>query len=159
GGDIPIHVRSSNGETSIKYVPIGTHVEVVPVLLPNQRIRMQTVLELNEVRKKETADDDGSASPDIASRRLNTEIEMKLGQSLTSGRWLAQRSTGADEIKSGVGKKPLVGTPDAASSQDTIETIVFITPRLAQSGAPLRPAPLLPIGADDPTLQPIVPAA
>ncbi len=141
GGEIAVRVKSPAGDVSLRNVRFGTDLEVVPELRPNQRIRLQTCFELREL-KSNVIDGEGMAHPEIRSRRLNTQVELQSGQTLTLGRLTASRQ----------GDK----------GPDSIETIVFVTPRLVQAGIAPRPAGTVPAEnelQDDDTLQPIVPAA
>jgi pilus assembly protein CpaC len=138
GGEIPVRVKSSTGDFSIRTVPFGTRVEVRAVVLPNQRIRLQTAVELTKIIGDGVIDDDGTAYPGIVSRQLNTEVEMQLGQTLAIGRLVFDRPVdagAADEQPSRKGTiRPVAHSYAPAES---VETVVFITPRLAQgTGAP-----------------------
>src|SRR5579872_4704906 len=59
GGEIPIRVKSATGEFSLRRVPIGTHIEVVPVVLPNRRIRLQSCVELTKISGDGVVGEDG----------------------------------------------------------------------------------------------------
>ncbi|MGE5194519.1 MAG: hypothetical protein ACM3U2_18670 [Deltaproteobacteria bacterium] len=158
GGEIPVRVKSASGEVAVRNVRFGTDLEVVAVVLPSQRIRLRTSFELREVRKNEV-DDDGSAHPGINTRRLNTEVEMQLGQTLTVGRLILQRPD-AGEAKGAraAAQGSVAPVANGETPAELIETIVFITPRLAYPAAPPRPIEAVPAGAEDDVLQPIVPA-
>ena len=156
GGEIPIRVKSSTGDISIRNVPFGTRVEVRAVVLPNQRIRVQTVLELTKISGDGVVDDDGTAYPGTSSRRLNTEIEMQLGQTLAVGRLVVDRPVADGTFGDRPGDK---AAGDDKSSKGTIrpvahsygpaesvETVVFITPRLVH-------------GVETPHAMPVMPAA
>jgi hypothetical protein len=141
GGEIAVRVKSPTGEVSLRNVRFGTDLEVVPEMRANQRLRLQTSFELREL-KSNVIDDEGIAHPEIVSRRLNTQVEMQFGQTLTLGRLVASR--------------------DGNNGIESIETIVFVTPRLISSGILPRPDGTDPAEnelQDDDTLQPIVPAA
>jgi hypothetical protein len=152
GGEIPIRVKSSTGDVSIRNVPFGTRVEVRAVVLPNQRIRLQTALELTKIAGDRVVDDDGTPYPGTSSRRLNTEVEMQLGQTLAVGRWVFDRPVepaAADEKSSANGRiRPIAHT---YAPSETVETLVFITPRLVQGMNTPHAMPVLPsAGADEP---------
>ena len=155
GGEIAVPVKSPNGETSLRNVRFGTEVEVVAVVRPNHRIRLQTSFELREVNRG-AIDEAGNAHPDIRSHRLNTEVEMQSGQTLTLGRLVLPRHDSPPATRGkGDGKDSTQSGAEYESPGDSIERIVLITPRLD------FPAPLpRPVRADeDDVSQPIVPAA
>jgi hypothetical protein len=170
GGEIAVRVKLPNGEFSIRNVRFGTDLEVVAEMRPNQRIRLQTAFELRELRNN-VIDDEGSSHPEVHSRRLNTQVELQPGQTLTLGRLAAPRSksqtTGAatkeTPAKAARGERngPGQPAPEEDDSSDSIETIVFVTPRLIHSGIVPRATEDLPPPdelQEDDTLQPIVPA-
>jgi hypothetical protein len=136
GGEIPIRVKSSTGEISIRSIPFGTRVEVRAVVLPNHRIRLQSLLELTKIDGEGVVDDDGTAYPGLSSRRLNTEVEMQLGQTLAVGRMVFDRpvvaAAAADEKP--VPNGSIRPVAHAYAPSESVETIVFITPRLVQGG-------------------------
>jgi Flp pilus assembly secretin CpaC len=145
GGHIPIRVKSPAGEFSLRRIPIGTQVEVVPVVLPNHRIRLQACVELTKISGDGVVGDDGTIQPQVSSRRLNTEIEMQLGQTLAVGRWVFDRPADAaarDDQSSPQGTiRPIA---HAYAPSESVETVVFITPRLVhQAGSP-QPLPAEP---------------
>ncbi|HEY2252289.1 MAG TPA: hypothetical protein VGH74_14545, partial [Planctomycetaceae bacterium] len=142
GGQIPIRVKSPAGEFSLRRLPIGTWVEVVPVVLPNRRIRLQACVELTKIAGDSVIGDDGTIQPQISSRRLNTEIEMQLGQTLAVGRWVSDRQADAaarDDKSSPQGTiRPIA---HAYAPSETVETVVFITPRLVHEVGTPHPLP------------------
>jgi hypothetical protein len=141
GGEIPLQARTEDG-TEIRYVWYGTRIEVVSVLVPENRIRLNADIELRTLPDRERATDDESNAPRFNSRRLQTEVEIQLGQTLT----LLVDSTPADGSGSEPGSGP--GTSDAT------EKITFITPRLARIR---EDAPIVPISAEDVLPFPISP--
>lgn len=157
GGEIPIRVKSATGDVSIRSVPFGTRVEVRAVVLPNQRIRLQTALELTKINRDGVVDDDGTAYPGTSLRRLNTEVEMQLGQTLAVGRLLVDRraidNPGGDspgDVAAGDEKQSPKGAirpvVHSYAPSESVETVVFITPRLVH-------------GVDTPLAMPVMPAA
>jgi hypothetical protein len=121
GGEIPIRVKSPAGEYSLRRVPIGTQIEVVPVVLPNQRMRLQACVELSKISGESLVGDDGTIQPQVSWRRFNTEVELQLGQTLAVVRMVS----------------------------DSIETVVFITPRLAHGMGTPQAMSIVPSGAVD----------
>jgi|GEM_PF-5950315 len=145
GGEVPVRVKTATGEVSIRAMPFGTRVEVRAVVLPNQRIRLQAAVELTKVGAAGVIDDDGTAYPGTSSRRFNTEVEMRLGQTLAAGRLVCDRP--ADDAP-GDAKKLPTGTirqvANAFAPSESVETVVFITPRLVQDVDTLLPMPIDP---------------
>jgi hypothetical protein len=155
GGEIPVPVKSPNGETSLRNVRFGTQMEVVAVVRPNHRIRLQTSFELSEVIRG-AIDDAGTAQPLIRSHRLNTEVEMQSGQTLTLGRLILPHQHRPQATRgTGEGGTAAQTNSGQDSPGESIERIVFITPRLDDHA--LLPRPVR-VDEDEVSL-PIVPAA
>jgi hypothetical protein len=158
GGEVPVLVKSSNGQTAIRNVRFGTQMEVVAVVRPNQRVRLQMSFELSEVRRGTT--DEENSPPDIRSHRLNTEVEMQLGQTLTLGRLIVPRADRAQPARdTNDGKSAAQRNAEHESPGDSIERIVFVTPRLASPAPVPRPMRAAESEEIEDVLQPIIPAA
>lgn len=143
GGEVPIRVKSSTGDVSIRSIPFGTRVEVRAVVLPDRRIRLQTTVELTKINTNGFVDDDGTAYPGTSSRRFNTEVEMQLGQTLAAGRLIFDRpfdatvaaAAGDDKAtREGTNTRTTRSVAHAYVPTESVETVVFITPRLVQGG-------------------------
>lgn len=83
GGQFAVSSKAGDGGTTVVYKPFGTQLEIVPVSLPGQRIRLQARLELSERR----FDPEGPATvpPALVSRAINTQVELKSGQTVVMG--------------------------------------------------------------------------
>ena len=80
GGEVPVRVQSSNGEFSVQSLPFGTHVEVLATVLPNHGVRLRLAFEKREIHSEQTSGDDSPSFPEVQSRRINTELDLKIGQ-------------------------------------------------------------------------------
>lgn len=131
GGEIPLHTSNAEGD-NIRYAWFGTRIEVVSVLLPDNRIRMHADVELRSIAHRERADDGPADTAPFTSRRFQSQLEMRLDQTLT----LFVDSLPVEENGA---------EPAAAGKSGATETITFITPRLAR---PRPEAPILPVAAE-----------
>ncbi len=107
------------------------------------------MVELTKVSATGVVDDDGTTYPGTSSRRFNTEIEMQLGQTLAAGRLVCDRpgdDAAGDEMKSLTGTIRQVANAYAPS--ESVETVVFITPRLVQGADSLQPLPIDPAASE-----------
>ena len=138
GGQIPLQLKTPEGE-GLSYAWFGTRIEIVSVLLPDQRIRMNADVELRDLTTRELLRDGQNNAPPFVSRRFRTQVEMQLGQTLTL--LVDGGPTGRTDGK------------DAGSAADSTETITFITPRLAR---PREDSPIVPIAAEDDLPEPVV---
>jgi pilus assembly protein CpaC len=134
GGEVPVRIEISSAEMSVRNVPIGTYVEVLPVVLPNHRVRLRMALEKREISSAKTDGDDGASYPEVQSRRIHTEVEMNLGQTVTLaglivGRRRETETPGRSRERNESGRA-LAKNSDPSG---TTQTIVFITPQLVPS--------------------------
>lgn len=137
GGDFPIDVKSAGKSGPVQRLACGTEVEVVADVLPNQRVRLQTVVSLRRFNGERMVDAQGTVYPGISSRRLNTEVEMQLGQTLAVGRIAHDGS--AETPMAAVAQTVKHASDRGQAAAETIETIVFVTPRLVSAAAVPRP--------------------
>jgi hypothetical protein len=134
GGEIPVRVQSSGGEVSIRSLPFGTHVDVLATVLPNHGIRLRMAFEKREINPEKTIGDDGTSYPEVQSRRINTELELKLGQTVVLAGLIAQRRVESETAEDdGAGKGTVRPAAKSNRPSDTTQTIVFITPELVHS--------------------------
>jgi hypothetical protein len=91
GGEFPILVPQSNGQSTIEYRTFGTHLDCVPIVLGNNRIRLEVRPRVSEI------DDDRSivvgdvTVPGLRVRGLDTAVEMNVGQTLVLAGLLQKR--------------------------------------------------------------------
>ncbi|MBI3866484.1 MAG: hypothetical protein HY290_31775 [Planctomycetia bacterium] len=150
GGQIPIPHRSTGGDTTIGYKSFGTQVEIVASVLANQHLRLQATVELSQINPKESIVVEGNTVPGITTRRINTEVEMGLGQTLTIGRLLAPRRIDASPDSRPDPKSPGRVIASGAAAAEAVETLIFITPRLMHEPIAPHPSSVVPaIGIDE----------
>ncbi|HEY3963161.1 MAG TPA: hypothetical protein VGM05_01305 [Planctomycetaceae bacterium] len=151
GGQIPIPVPAARGNSAVGYKTFGTQVEVIASVLANQQLRLQTTFELSELSGKDAVVVDGATVPGITTRRINTEVEMQLGQTLTIGRLVVERPANSTTDDKSTDRK--VSSKAIAGSQppaETVEMLLFITPRLMHGNITPQASSIIPTaGADD----------
>jgi type II secretory pathway component HofQ len=134
GGEVPVRVQSSNGEVSIRSLPFGTHVEVLATVLPNHGVRLRMAFEKREINSEKTVGDDSTSYPEVQSRRINTELELKLGQTAVLVGLIVQRHVESEATEDHAAVKAKVRRAARSDeTSDTTQTIVFVTPQLVNS--------------------------
>jgi hypothetical protein len=134
GGEVPVRVQSSSGEITVRSLSFGTDVEVLAVVLPNRRVRVRLAVEKREINSEPTTGEDGKFSPEVQTRRINTEVETNLGQTVTLAGLIVRRRLDSEppgEI--GAGKGTVRPAARSNEPSDTTQTLVFITPQLVHS--------------------------
>ena len=137
GGEFPILVPQSLGTVSIEWREFGVRLEAVPIILGGGRLRLEVQPEVSERDFANAVDIDGTRVPGLTTRRVNTQVEMKFGQTLMIAGLISRRET-ADAKKIPVlGELPLVGAAFRRVQYDEVETelVVMVTPELV---APLN---------------------
>jgi Flp pilus assembly secretin CpaC len=116
GGEFPILIPTSAGQTSIEWREFGMRCEVVPHMLNSGRIRLQFTPELSHRDFQNAVQVNGVTVPGITSRRVNTQVEMSLGETLVVAVTHPASTTNA---------KP------GAKSSEPIATLFMVTPTAA----------------------------
>lgn len=80
GGDIPIPISGGLGVTSVQFREFGTTVDFVPIVLGNGNIRLEVRPEVTEVDP--SLRDSVTGTPGFRTRRVDTGVEMRAGQTL-----------------------------------------------------------------------------
>lgn len=151
GGQIPIPIPTEDGNSAVQYKTFGTQIEAVASVLANQQLRLQAKFEWSELSLKDSVVVDGTTIPGISIRSINTEVEMRLGQTLTIGRLVVERpSTATAENNSSERKGTTRAAGGNPSSAESVEFLLFITPRLAHEYITPQAASITPTaGTDD----------
>ncbi len=82
GGEFPILVPVGDDQTSVEWLRFGVSCKVVPRLLDTGRIQLEFNPEISHLDFKNSVKVNGQTIPGLATRRVNTEVEMNLGESL-----------------------------------------------------------------------------
>ncbi len=156
----PLNVRTPEGETTVAHVWSGTKFEVLAVVHPNHRIRVKTLIEVNQQQATDLTDGNGTPQPRISSHGWDTDVELQFGQTLAIGSLRIPRPgpgnvAAADEKGDRIGSDRPAGTTN--EPVESAEFIVFVTPELMT--APGQPG-LIPAAnqTEDNLSGPIAPA-
>jgi len=154
GGEFPILVPQSLGTTTIEYREFGVRMEAVPIVLGNGRLRLDVAPEVSERDFSNSVSIDGFVVPGITTRRVNTQVEMRFGETLMIGGLIASRKAGSTNKVPFLGELPWIGTAFRTVRFEDAETelMILVTPHMV---APLQPHQVPPMGpgqfTDDPT--------
>lgn len=154
GGEFPILVPQSLGTTTIEYREFGVRLEAVPVVLGNGRLRLDVAPEVSERDFSNSVTVNGFVVPGITTRRVNTQVEMRFGETLMIGGLISSRKAGSTNKIPFLGELPWIGTAFRTVHFEDTETelMIIVTPHMV---APLQPHQVPPLGpgqfTDDPT--------
>ncbi len=150
GGEFPVPVPQQQGQVTIQFREFGIRLGVIPFVLDRERIRMTVVPEVSalDFTIGTTLVLGGSPVPGLTTRRVNTTVEMRQGQTLTIAGVMQLTKGNNNSRIPGVGDVPYLGTffSNNNSTRTELELLVAVTPYLAepmnQDQVPLGPGAL-----------------
>jgi pilus assembly protein CpaC len=133
GGQFPIPVPQQLGTVTVEYRDFGVRLEALPIVLGNGRLRLQVAPEVSERDVSSAVIINGSSVPGITLRRVNTEVEMRFGETLMLGGLILQRQVETRTKIPFLGDLPLIGSAFARRRSEVGETelLIMVTPNVA----------------------------
>ena len=168
GGEYPYPMvqGAAGGGTAavtIQFKEYGVRLSFIPTIMPNGNIRLQVAPEVSALDFANAVTISGFTVPAITVRRVNTEVELRQGQSFAIGGLLDNRETQTFEKLPFIGDIPILGKffQSITKNRTNTELLVFITPEIVepiQAGQPLPalnyPETFLPPNSKVPMHQP-----
>jgi pilus assembly protein CpaC len=144
GGEFPILVPQPGAGTTtftVQYRPFGVRMEALPLVLGNGRLRLDVAPEVSEKDASSAVSLNGNIVPGISLRRVNTQVEMRFGETLVLGGLILQRETETRTKIPFVGDIPIIGSAFSRRTSDVGETevLIMVTPQMV---APIQPGQL-----------------
>jgi pilus assembly protein CpaC len=136
GGEFPFPViqGASSGFTSvtIQFRPYGVKLGFTPNVLPDGTIQLKVSPEVSALDYANSVVISGYTIPALSTRRAETEVELKSGQSFVISGLLDNRTTDLLEKVPGIGDIPILGKlfQSRSSSHSVDELAVIVTPTL-----------------------------
>lgn len=144
GGEFPYPVvqGGTGGFTSvtIQFRPYGVKVDFTPTVLPDGTIQLKVAPEVSALDYTNEVVISGYTIPAISTRRADTTVELKDGQSFAISGLLDNRTTDQLEKIPGIGDIPILGKlfQTKVTNHSNEELAVIVTPTLVD---PLTEAP------------------
>jgi pilus assembly protein CpaC len=134
GGEFPILVPQSLGTVSIQYKKFGTQLDFVPIVLGNNRIRLEVRPRVSEVDPTRSITINGTTVPGLRVREVETGVELRAGETLAIAGLVQQR---IDAQKRGIpwlGDMPGIGFIFRSTREQLteIETLILVTPQFVE---------------------------
>jgi pilus assembly protein CpaC len=136
GGEFPFPVvqGGTGGFTSvtIQFRPYGVKLEFTPNVLPDGTIQLKVSPEVSALDYTNEVQISGYTIPAINTRRADTQVELKSGQSFAIGGLLDNRTSDELEKVPGIGDIPILGRlfQSKTSTHSVVELAVIVTPTL-----------------------------
>jgi pilus assembly protein CpaC len=153
GGEFPFPVvqgGSNVGAVTIQFRPFGVKLDFTATVGPDRVIRIHIAPEVSTLDFTQAVTISGFTVPAISTRRAETEIELKDGQSFGIAGLLDNRATVQMSKIPGIGDIPVLGNLFRSHSinRSNSELLVMVTPRIVdpvQANTPSALPPASPI--------------
>jgi hypothetical protein len=135
GGEFPILIPQDNETVAIEYKQYGTKIDLVPVLLANERIRLEIRLGLSELDPTRSVRVNDNSIPALRAREVDTGVEMKVGQTLAMGGLVQNRVETEKQAITWLSDLPYVGRffRYVVVKPHRTELLVLVTPEIVKS--------------------------
>jgi pilus assembly protein CpaC len=132
GGEVPV-VTSQDGEATTAYREYGVKLAFTPNVMPDQSIRLQIMPEVSEVDWSKTV----SENPAFISRKVDTNIELKSGESFAIAGLLQSNSLRNVRQFPWIANVPILGTlfRSSAYQNNQTELVILVTPYLVNGAS------------------------
>jgi pilus assembly protein CpaC len=148
GGEFPYPVvqgTSAGGSTAvtIEFKQYGIRLNFIPTITPRGTIRLQVAPEVSSLDFTNEVEISGFEVPAITSRKVNTEVELRDGQSFVIGGLLNKTETQSFQKVPFLGDIPILGKlfQSMTRTKNDTELIVIVTPEIV---APIPAGQALP---------------
>ena len=134
GGEFPYPVVSgTSGGTaavSIEFKDYGIRLNFIPTITPRGTIRLQVAPEVSALDYTNEVEISGFEVPGITSQKVNTEVELKDGQTFIIGGLLDKNITDTFQKIPFLGDIPILGKlfQSEIKTKNDLELIVLVTP-------------------------------
>jgi pilus assembly protein CpaC len=141
GGEFPVPMvqgGGSVGAVSISFREFGIRIEFLPRITPRGTIQLQVAPEVSSLDYSNAVTFQGYTIPALATRRIQTEVELESGQSFVIAGLLDNRTTETLNKIPGLSAIPLLGKifQSRSISKNNSELMVIVTPEV------VRPIPV-----------------
>jgi pilus assembly protein CpaC len=149
GGEFPFPVVQGGanvGAVTIQFRPFGVKLDFTAFVGQDRVIRMHIAPEVSTLDFTQAVTISGFTVPAISTRRTETEIELKDGQSFGIAGLLDNRATVQLSKIPGIGDIPILGNffRSRSINRSDSELMVMVTPRIVDPVQLNAPAPLPP---------------
>ncbi|MGE5486508.1 MAG: type II and III secretion system protein family protein [bacterium] len=167
GGEFPIPIVQGGvnaGAVTVMFKEFGIRLTFTPVVTPNRTIKLHVQPEVSTIDQANSVTVSGFFIPALATRRMETDIELAEGQSFVIAGLIDDRVTETLAKIPGLGDIPLLGALFRSRLQNKAKTelIVMVTPELTApvEAAAAAEAPKMPREFLAPQLEgPVTPEA
>jgi pilus assembly protein CpaC len=137
GGEFPfpmVQPGSAGGTVTIAWREFGVRLNFLPIITPRGSIRLQVSPEVSSLDYSRAVTVQGTTVPSIATRRVQTEIELESGQSFVIAGLIDNQVSEAFSKIPGLGDIPVLGKlfQSRSTSRNNNELLVIVTPEIVR---------------------------
>jgi len=135
GGEQAVPVASGLGTAGVEFVPFGTSVIFLPVVLGNGKIHLEVQPEVSTLDPASGTTANGAVVPGRNTQRVRTTVEMEVGQTFVIGGLIQHASTGTIVRTPFLGDLPFIGTwfSNKTFNDQEVEILIMVTPHLVDA--------------------------
>jgi len=145
GGEFPIPILQSTTSNSvtIQFKEFGIRLRFTPIITGNGTIKMDLHQEVSTIDSTNSITLGGFFIPALSTRRAETNIELKPGQTFLVAGLLDNRETKQLQKMPIIGDIPILGTlfKSRKENKSNTELVMFVTPEIAVAQPAGTPAP------------------
>jgi pilus assembly protein CpaC len=138
GGEIPLPVTNSFGQTSVQFKPYGVRLDITPLVNDAGIISTKVTAELSAVDVANAV----SGIPAFLTRRAETEVNLRENETLVLSGLMSEESGKAIDKVPSLGDIPILGALFRSTEfrRNQTELVIFLTPRIITPDATLNKA-------------------
>jgi pilus assembly protein CpaC len=161
GGEFPFPVLQSTGTggaaaITIQFKEFGIRLTFTPTMMPDGIIHLKVKPEVSSLDFSNGLVIQGFNIPALATNRVESEMDLRDGQSFAIAGLLDNRVTELLEKIPGIGDIPILGKlfQSRSVTKSKNELLIVVTPRLVQAQDSAPGGPIMPKGFLEPTVAP-----
>ena len=148
GGEFPVPMVQGGGlagAVSISFREFGIRINFLPKITPRGTIQLAVAPEVSSLDYSNAVTFQGYTIPALATRRIQTEVELETGQSFVIAGLLDNRTTETLNKIPGLANIPLLGKlfQSRAIAKNNTELMVIVTPEIVRPIPAGQPLPSL----------------
>ncbi len=154
GGEFPFPVVQGGGgnftSVTVQFRPYGVKLDFTPTVNPDGSIRLKVAPEVSALDYTNEVQISGYTIPAISTRRAETDVELRSGQSFAISGLLDHRLTNALSKMPGIASIPILGEffRSRNNTASVVELVVIVTPTivdpLTDATPPVEPRMVMP---------------
>jgi pilus assembly protein CpaC len=132
GGEFPVVTSVNNGEINTEYKEYGVRLNFTPVVLSENRIRLNVKPEVSNLSDNGAVNIEGITIPAIESRKIETTVELGDGQGFLLGGLFQNNLKESLQAVPGLGDLPILGPLFRSENfeRQKSELMIIVTPSI-----------------------------